>query len=93
MPRWPMAVKGVDVVFKIIRKETQSKTENIIKPECSHLESLTQSSAAASGKNKAPQFGKDTFVLWKQENSTKSGKRLQEANRDWQVIITHVRKT
>lgn len=50
MLQWPMAVKGVVVVFKIIRKETQSKTENIIKPECSHLESLTQSSAAASGK-------------------------------------------
>lgn len=50
MLQWPMAVKGVVAVFKIIRKETQSKTENIIKPECSHLESLTQSSAAASGK-------------------------------------------
>lgn len=46
-----MSVKRVNVVFKIIRKETQSKTENNIKPECSHLESLKQSSAVASGKN------------------------------------------
>lgn len=57
-----MAVKRVDTVLKIIRKEIQSKPENNIKPECSHLESFTQSSPA-SGKNKALQLGRDTFVV------------------------------
>lgn len=57
-----MAVKRVDVVFKIFRKKTQSKTENITKLECSYLESLTQSSAAASEKHKALQIGRDIFV-------------------------------
>jgi len=58
-----MAVKRVDIVLKNTRKETQSKTESIIKPEFSHLESLTQIASPASGKTKAPQLGRDASVL------------------------------
>lgn len=76
-----MAGKRVDTVLKIIKKETQIKTENI-KPECSYLKSLTQSSSTAPGKNEALQPGRDTSVSQKQQKSIESGMSLQEVNRD-----------
>lgn len=76
------------IVLELIGKERESKTEDIIESECSHLVS-----SPALWETQAVQLARDSSAPWVQEQSAESGMIPQERNRKWHFIVYHLRNT